>query len=283
MTAAPTRPADPVDDARRAHAAALAALRAAVSRSADLWRRTPDPRARVPGLTWTAAETAAHVVGDLRDNTEALAGNTGTDDVATQGGSPSRRSAVVNAQHLAAVQERDMRRLADMLEGQAEKYIAAAAGSDENADILTANGLVMSPPIMTSLLLGEQLLHGLDIARAAREAWVIDRSDALLVIPGVLAVAPGYLRSSVSDNLNVSYELRIRGGGRYRMAVCNGAAEITAAGKKADCVITADPVAFLQLGYGRIPQWRPIVGGKMFASGRKPWLAVKFATLLSSP
>lgn len=59
--------------------------------------------------------------------------------------------------------------------------------------------------------------------------------------------------------------------------------KFTAAGEKADCVITADPVAFLQLAYGRIPPWRPVIGGKMFASGRKPWLAVKFGTLLSSP
>lgn len=281
MTTAPTRHADPIADARRGHPAARAALVAAVARSAGLWRRTPDPRAPVPGLTWTAAETAAHVLGDLRDYTEALAGNT-SDDVA-QGGSPSRRSAVVNAQHLAAIRERDMRRLADMLERQAEQYIAVAADADENAAVVTSNGLPMTPPIMTSLLLGEQLLHGLDIARAARRAWSIDNADALLVIPGVLAVAPRYLRSSVGANLDVSYELRIRGGGSYRLAVRNGTADITAAGEKADCIISADPVAFLQLGYGRIPQWRPIIGGKMFASGRKPWLAVKFATLLSSP
>ena len=96
-------------------------------------------------------------------------------------------------------------------------------------------------------------------------------------------MAPHYVRPSVIAKLNVSYEIRIRGGGRYRMAVRNGTAEITAAGKKADCVLTADPVAFLQLGYGRILQWRPIIGGKMLASGRKPWLAAKFAALMSSP
>ena len=94
---------------------------------------------------------------------------------------------------------------------------------------------------------------------------------------------PRYLRSSVGDDVDVSYELRIRGGGRYRFAVRNGAAEITAAGEKVDCVITADPVAFLQLGYGRIHQWQAIIGGKMFVSGRKPWLAVKFGSLLNSP
>jgi hypothetical protein len=282
MTPAPTRHTGPAEDTRRAHPAALAALCAAVARSAELWRRTPDPQARVPGLTWTAAETAAHVVGDLREHTAALTGDASAAEPGTQG-SPSRRSAAVNAYHLAAIQERDLRHLADTLEEHAERYLAFAAGAEETADVVTPNGLVMTPPMITSVLLGEQLLHGLDVARAAREPWSINASDALLVVPGVLALMPRYLRASVSHNLDVSYELRIRGGCRYRFAVHNGTADITAAGEKADCVITADPVAFLQLGYGRIPQWRPIIGGKMFASGRKPWLAVKFATLLSSP
>ena len=58
---------------------------------------------------------------------------------------------------------------------------------------VTANGLVLSPSTMTSLLLGEQVVHGLDIARAARIGWEIDPADALKVIPGVLTVAPQYL------------------------------------------------------------------------------------------
>jgi hypothetical protein len=176
-----------------------------------------------------------------------------------------------------------MRRLADMLEDQAEQYLAAAAGADEAAAITTANGLVLSPPIMTGLLLGEQLVHGLDIARASRAPWCIGRADALLVIPAVLAVTPEYVHPSRSAGVNVSFELRIRGGGRYRLAVHDGTGEITAAGEKADCVISADPVAFLLVGFGRIAQWRPIIGGQMMARGRKPWLAVKFGTLLSSP
>jgi hypothetical protein len=184
---------------------------------------------------------------------------------------------------LEKVPERDMTLLADMLEEHAEVYLTAAARAEETDQIATANGLVLIPSVMTSLLLGEQLLHGQDIALASRVRWCVGRADALLVIPGVLAVTPEYVHPRRSADVTVSFELRIRGGGRYRLAVHNGNAEITAAGEKADCVITADPVAFLELGYGRIPQWRPIIGAKMLASGRKPWLAVKFGTLLTRP
>ena len=75
----------------------------------------------------------------------------------------------------------------------------------------------------------------------------------------------------------------MRGGPGYRMAVDDGRAVVTAACEKADCVITADPVAFLLLGYGRVSQLSPVLRGQLRPGGRKPWLAMKFGTLLSSP
>ncbi|MBV8181643.1 MAG: hypothetical protein JO045_23125 [Mycobacterium sp.] len=136
---------------------------------------------------------------------------------------------------------------------------------------------------MTCLLLGEQLVHGLDIARAAHLPWSIGRDDALLVIPAVVALAPKYLRPSRTKNTEISFELRMRGGCRYRMAITDGTGVVTEAGAKADCVITADPVAFLLIGFGRVPQLPQILRGKLRAGGRKPWLAAKFGTLMASP
>ena len=136
---------------------------------------------------------------------------------------------------------------------------------------------------MAALLLGEQLIHGLDISRAANIPWTISAADAFLVIPGVLTVAPQYLRPQRAAGVHISFELRMRGGPSYRMAVDDGTAVVTAAGEKADCVITADPVAFLLLGYGRISQLSPVLRGQLRPGGRKPWLAMKFGTLLSSP
>ncbi|MCW2685402.1 MAG: hypothetical protein JWR37_292 [Mycobacterium sp.] len=277
--------AGPADDTRHQHGEALSALREAVARSAKLWRDIDDSELRVPGLSWTVAETAAHVVGDMRDYAEALSRHargylTHAD---RRPDSPSRLSTVVNARHLTVVPERNFRRLADMLEETADGYLSMAAGTDVGATIPTPNGLVLSPATMSSLLLGEQLLHGLDIARAAGVSWRIDRADALLVIPGILTVAPEYLHPARSANLRVSFELRMRGGPHYRMAVEDGSAVITAAGDKADCTITADPVAFLLVGYGRSSQWSQLIRGRVLARGRKPWFAAKLGTLLTSP
>jgi hypothetical protein len=279
--------AGPVDDVRRAGAQARAALADAVARSAQLWRSVGDPAAPVPGLTWTAGQTAAHVVGDMREYTEALTRHVNGDHaaIAIPDGSPARVRTEVNDRHLIDVSERDLRRLADMLEETAASYLAVASAIDtsQHVAILTADGLVLEPAAMTCLLLGEQLVHGLDIARAAHRSWSISRDDALLVIPAVLALAPKYLRPSRTKDLDISFELRMRGARRYRMAVTDGTGVVTVAGEKADCVITADPVTFLLIGFGRVSQLTQILRGKLRAGGRKPWLAAKFGTLLASP
>jgi hypothetical protein len=285
MTSAPVHLSGPAEDTRLAYGLTLNALRDAVARSADLWRRIDKPDAPAPGLAWTAAETAAHVVGDLRDYTQALTrhANGYMTHANRPTESPSRLSAKVNARHLEEVPERDLHRLAEMLETSTDAYLNVAAAADPSFEIATPNGLVIGPATMAALLLGEQLIHGLDISRTANIPWTISAADAFLVIPGVLSVAPQYLRPRRAAGVHISFELRMRGGASYRMAVDDGTAVVSAAGEKADCVITADPVAFLLLGYGRISQLSPVLRGQLRPGGRKPWLAMKFGTLLSSP
>ena len=283
MTSARERIAGPAEDTRRAHDRSKDALPAAARRTADLLRRIDNATAPVPGLSWTTAETAAHMVGDLRDYAQALTRHAnGYMTHAVRQESPSRLSAAVNARHLEEVPERDLGHLADQIEDAVSAYLTAAASADDSTTISTPNGLAIDPPTMTALLLGEQVVHGLDIARAAKIRWQVESRDALLIAPGVLSIAPQYLRPSAAA-VRASFELRIKGASRYRLAVDRGNAVVTDAGEKSDCVITADPVAFLLLGYGRISQWSPIMRGKLRAGGRKPWLAMKFATLLESP
>src|SRR5262245_13502496 len=285
MTSAPVHLTGPAEDTRRAYGPTLNALRGAVARSADLWRHTDKPDAPAPGLIWTAAETAAHVVGDLRDYTQALTrhANGYMTHANRPTESPSALSAKVNARHLEEVPERNLHRLADMLEAALDAYLNAAVTADPSVAIATPNGLVITPATMAALLLGEQLIHGLDISRTAKMRWPIAKADAFLVIPGVLSVAPQYLRPNRAAGVHISFELRMRGGPSYRLAVDDGTAGVTAAGKKADCVITADPVAFVLLGYGRISQLSPVLRGQLRPGGRKPWLATRLGTLLYSP
>ncbi len=141
----------------------------------------------------------------------------------------------------------------------------------------------MTPPTMAAALLGELVIHGLDIARAVRMPWPVSRPDALHVIAGVMTMVPGYLDRRRAAGLRVSYELRLRGGPRYRIAIDDGEAEVSGPGPAADCWISADPAAFLLVGYGRSGQWSQIARGKLIAGGRKPWLGFAFGQLITGP
>jgi len=285
MTSAAVDTAGPAESARRTHDQCLDAFRDAVGRAARLWRDIEDPNIPIRRLDSTAAEVAAHIVGDLRDYTQALTryANGYMTHANPPMGSPWKLSAKVNARHLEEIPERDTRRLADMLEAAAVAYVAAASTADPSAVIATPNGLVIAPSTMTCLLLGEQVVRGLDVARSAGAPWTITAADAHLVIPGMLNIAPDYVRTSRALGVRVSYELRMRGGRRFRLAFADGAATVTATGERADCVITADPVAFLLLGFGRVTQWPLIFRGRLRAGGRKPWLALRFGSLLVTP
>ncbi|HEU5156062.1 MAG TPA: maleylpyruvate isomerase family mycothiol-dependent enzyme [Streptosporangiaceae bacterium] len=271
------------------------ALREAAERTAALLRKVPDPNLKVPGLEWNVGETTAHLVAELQLYTrlaadERDAGEHPVPDADNPNGAgtngadtPSRVSAAANAEQLAEFTERDPARLADLLVPAADAFVAAAARLPADKPILATNGVSMTPSTMTAALLGEQLIHGLDIARAAKLPWPIAREDALLVIAGVIAMVPDYVDRDQAAGRHVSYELVLRGGPRYRLVIDDGTATVTEPGLGVDCRIYADPVAFLLVGYGRIGQWGPILRGQILAAGRKPWLGLAFGKLITGP
>jgi uncharacterized protein (TIGR03083 family) len=265
--------------------AAGQALRQAAGRAADLLRGVQHRDATAQGLTWTVSETAAHVVAEITDYAAFARGaqdagpRLGAGDTET----PTQRQVAANTAQLTRFTERDLPRLADSLAPAVEDFIAAAAQRRPDDRIATSNGKSMTPPTMAAALLGELLIHGLDIARGAGIRWPISQADALRTVAGVMALVPDYIDRQRAAGLHVSYELRFRGGPRYLVRVDDGAAAVSAPGPAADCWISADPVAFLLVGYGRAGQWSQILRGKLIGGGRKPWLALAFGGLIAGP
>jgi uncharacterized protein (TIGR03083 family) len=260
------------------------ALRAAASRTSALVRTVTNSATPVPKLSWTVAEIAAHLVTGLRHYTGFITGDVDVHEylaLAPDGATPSERGVIANARLLQEFTERDLRCLADMLVAAAEGFIAVGDRRPPNEPMLTFNGLPMTVPVMTSAMLGEQLIHGLDIARAVGANWPLSRADALRVIAGVMAMLPDYVDRQKAAGVHATYELRFRGGPRYRVTVDDGTAVVDPATDQADCWISADPDAYLLVGYGRCGQWGSILRGKIIAGGRKPWLALKFGQLVT--
>jgi len=266
--------------------AAGQALRAAAGRTAALLRRLREPAAIVPGLIWNAAETAAHLVTALQNYRELVLGTPNAEAMfahAAAAETPTKHSEAYNAAELARFSERDPLRLADLLVPAVDAFLEAAAGRQDGERVRTGTGLCMTVPTMTAALLGEQLIHGLDIARAGKMAWPISRPDALLVIDAVMVMLPDYLDRQRTAGLHRAYELRFRGGSRYRLQVDDGTATVTGPGRPVDCWVAADPATFLLLGYGRVSRRSQVIRGRIVVGGRKPWLAVASERLLTGP
>jgi uncharacterized protein (TIGR03083 family) len=260
------------------------ALRNGAARTAALLRTVQQPDAPVPGLSWTVAETAAHLVAELQHYAAFVTGERDAGeyvDLAAGDRSPGEHNAISNARILGEFTERDVHRLAGMLELAAEGFLEASASRSGDEPVLTTAGVPMTVPVMTAALLGEQLIHGLDIARAQGARWPIAREDALRVIAGVMALVPHYVDRQRTAGQHLSFELRFRGGPRYRLTVDDGTAAVTKPNGRVDCWIAADPVAFVLVGYGRAGQFGQALRGRIVAGGRKPWLGLKFGGLLT--
>jgi uncharacterized protein (TIGR03083 family) len=260
---------------------AAAALPAAAERIAQLMREITNPNAPVPGLRWTAAELAAHVVADLRTYTGVVAGQ---GPAVAPGTAPAGELGTAeNQRQLAEYPERKLDRLAAELTKAMPAFIAAAEAAPPDVPVGSPIGVDLTPATVAAIVLGEQLIHGLDLARVAGRPWPIDAGDARLVIPGAVELLPAYLNREAARGVHARYELRVGGDLRYQLAIDDGTATVGPATGQADCVITADPVAFLLVGYGRIAQWGPMLRGQLRAGGRKPWLGFKFNRLTVSP
>ena len=253
-------------------------MRASLDRNAralaDLLRQAaPKATEKVSGLDWTVSELGAHLITEPRRFERMGRGSVETlEDTAAQ-----------NRAELEAVGETDPVRQADVFLAEHASYMSQAAKQHGGEpfrwfdwDVTWAEG--------AGIYLGELCIHALDLSRTLGRPWQMDREDAVRIIGGLVKILPGFVDKEAAKDFTGSYELRLRKGPALLIAFDKGEATVAAKdGQRADCVISADPVAFLLVGYGRISQWGPIAKGKILAMGRKPWLGLKFSKLLLNP
>lgn len=187
--------------------------------------------------------------------------------------------------------ERDVTVLADRIEARAEEYFSECAG--RSADELRpwlVEGVTVSLSTLTCHLLNETVVHGYDIARADGRKWKIDPGHAAMVLGQFITpVIQGLDAKAIVDGdrvagLQATFDVRIRGGDRFYFIFEGGELRIEEPSSRGvDCHISADPVAFLMVIWGRQSQWLTIAKGKLLAWGRKPWLGPRLRLLIRNP
>ena len=127
------------------------------------------------------------------------------------------------------------------------------------------------------------LIHGWDVATALGRPWPIEPGDAGLVASSVMEVVTHFVDPTAAG-FTSTFGLHLRGGPAFTLAFNDGALTARAGRpQKADCRVSAEPVAYLLSAYGRIPVLRVALTGKVVAYGRRPWLAFKLGSLLRTP
>lgn len=231
-------------------------VRSVSDRFSSLLRRSGDP-GRIAIGHWTVGDVAAHVAHSMELYVAGAAG----------GGFPQESIAAVdtyNATYLRMDRERDLKALAVKLEHQTAEFLGVMG--DEDRIVPWLGGAPMPLTTLAAVMLSELLVHGYDIARAGHVRWDLDRTDAALSIEGLLPTLPLSVDPEVAAGVHIAFEVRVRGGPRAVLSFEEGALEILRPReRRRDCVISADPGAFMLVAYGRIGQWAPVLSGKIVA------------------
>ncbi len=189
-----------------------------------------------------------------------------------------------NAARIAAYPERDGARLASDLQEAVQNFLTTTGGQNAADPFPWYDGHPIDIADGTSILLGELVVHGRDIAEAVGETWPITDDDARIILAGVMSLLPLYVDRDKSRGFSANYEIRVKGNPPVYVRFVNGEVSVgTTATDRVDCRITTHPVDYLLLGFGRIGQVRPILTGRLVAWGRKPWLGSKLASMFREP
>jgi uncharacterized protein (TIGR03083 family) len=269
--------------------AARAAISAAAARFIALLRETDDIERPAAATDWTVAETATHVSIVLTAFSAAIAGEPQalTPDQYLEANFPIRLAAA-NAATIAMVDHTAAEPLAELITAGAQRFLELVAAVDPNMQCDTpwyGPGRTRTPDCLTALALEELTVHGHDIATGTGRAWPISAEDAKLIVGTVCPeMSPLVVRPEAARGAPVAYEIRLRGNGpRYVIRVANGTAEVRAAGGPVDCVISADPVTYLLVSFGRMPLGRAMVRGGLLPWGRRPWLGLRMKGMFFNP
>jgi len=237
----------------------------------DVLVRAADPVARPPGHDWTVQQILAHVVTvGYRYRQLARGGD-------YHHAADPRDTIRLNRAELEAAMA-PVPELADELQALCAELdgFFDAVSDDRPRFPFHAFGVVSGITGQTNWL-GELVLHGEDVARAAKVPWPLAERDMLLILRGARELAPLYLRPDIAADTNICVAVQIPEARPYVLHICDGVAEMRErrATDRPDAVLRASAATLTQLLYHRIGPLTATRRGLRIVGGRRPWVALR--------
>ncbi|HEY2834520.1 MAG TPA: SCP2 sterol-binding domain-containing protein [Sporichthyaceae bacterium] len=194
---------------------------------------------------------------------------------------------------------KDPHQLAGRIEAAAAEYAALTVGRDPEELYDWLGGTKLPLRTLHGHVVSELSVHTVDVARALGRSHTVPADAALaaledFVVPLVNAVGASgsfggptaFVHAEAGRGFRACYEVRLTGGSGPRHFLINdGALHIhdPDPARRVDCKVAADPAVLLLVMWGRASQWPAVARFKLRAWGRKPWLAMKLASLIRTP
>jgi len=259
--------------------AARSALAEMSQKVTGMIRALPDATVAVPGSDWTVRDTAIHLVHGGRLYTE----------LATGAPSPypdlkKETVAALCAEFIADIPETDPGKLAALVGDAYDGFLDATAGRRGEQEVHYHAGLTYHLAGLACVLLGELVIHGYDMARGLGQPWPIDPAHAGLVLNGYAPLYGECLNPVTTAGLNAAYGIEVRGGGSLTVSFVDGRYQLAEGiSGPVDCELSADPIALLLVGAGRLSRFEAVALGLLSFGGAKPELALGFPDLFVYP
>ena len=234
----------------------------------QLIRRQQPSRSRVADLDWTVDQLAAHLVTIPTRYLRVI-----------ETSEPFPVSlAEMNQREIDALGVEDLDLLADLLQSQTDALLDALG--DDPDRLVPFFEIELPVRGLCGVLLGEYVVHGLDLADHVRTEWRVRPEHARWAIRGLLPGAMHTADTDIASAMRGTFGLHIRPEDDWTITVGDGRAEL-ALGRptRADFRVSADPLAFYLTGFGRASRIAAMLRGKIVGYGRKPWLAGRFSRL----
>jgi hypothetical protein len=248
-------------------------------RLADLITSAPDLSRLAMGLEWNLQQVTAHMVTGTNWATEFIKGNAP--------GLPTLDPAIIGPlldEMIADFPESDPVKLGRLLLDADEAFLDVLACRPGDSPISHAGLPSFTLAQFACALLGDQMLHGYEMAAAVGRPWPITAQDALLILNAHLPMFAAMLHPTQTSGLSAAVGIELRGGRDVTVRFTDGAYSLEEGMAGAvDATMSVDPVAFLMIESGRLSRYEAAALGLLEVGGNQPDLALGFFDLIVYP